>query len=953
MYLPGLKKFLLWILCLAWISVANVNAQPKISDTLPVDPKLRIGKLQNGLTYYIRENNRPEKKMEMRLVVNAGSINEDDDQQGLAHMAEHMAFNGTRNFKKNELISFLQDIGVGIGSDLNAYTSFDETVYILPVPTDKKENIETGFQVLEDWAHQVTYLDEDINSERAVILEESRLGKGAEDRMFRKIYPHLFEGSKYAKRLPIGVDSIISSFSPGAIRRFYKDWYRPDLMAVVIVGDIDPSVAEQYIRKHFSGIPSPSSNRKREVFDVPPYTSAKAMVVTDKEATGYNIAVNYPAFRDSVEKTVRDYREYLVENLFISMLNQRFQELSQRENPPFIYAYGSFGNYAHGYKSFNTNAGTGTGDVKKGLNALLEEVERVRRHGFTAAELERIKKSALNNYQRNYNNRDKNESGNFAGEYVRHFLEQEPIPGIEKEYEYAKAFIPGISLEEVNQVANRFRNDKNRFIYVFGPENQESEKLPTEKEILAMAGSIDQSNVNPYEEKAVSEELLTESPVPGKIISQEKDTVLGLTELKLSNGVTVTLKPTTFKDDQVLMGATRQGGKNNYDLADKYNAEYATAIVNAMGVGAFTPTDLRKALAGKSVSVSPVFSTISDGLRGSSGARDIESMMQLAYLYFTSPRRDTGLFRSFVQKNKSQYANLDADPQTSFIDTMYKVLFHGDPLAPVVVPKPEYFEKINLDRSLEIYRERFGNATGMHFVFVGSFSPEEIMPLVEKYIASLPSSPKKFFIRDNKVRPVKGAHELKIFKGAEEQSMILGFYTGEIPYSQGLDLKMKALSEILNIRIFEELREKVQGIYGGQTFSSVERYPYSNFNMVVQLPTGPEKADTLISLLNREFQQMITKGPDEKYLDKVKKQWLEHYRTNLKENNVWLNQILDARLKGTGLKYFSGYETYVKSLKPSDVQEAARIALGGKNKFIAILHPEKYKPKEVEKKKAF
>jgi zinc protease len=430
--------------------------------------------------------------------------------------------------------------------------------------------------------------------------------------------------------------------------------------------------------------------------------------------------------------------------------------------------------------------------------------------------------------------------------------------------------------------------------------------------------------------------------------------LLGTTELKLSNGVSVTLKPTTFKDDQIVMAATRPGGKNNYGLADKFNAEYSTAIVNAMGVGEFSPSDLKKALAGKSITVNPVFSATSEGVRGNSTKKDLESMFQLNYLYFTQPRRDTALFKSYVQRNKSQYAMLSANPQAAFIDTMYKTLYNNNPLAPVAVPKSEYYDKIDLDRSLAIYKERFGDANGMNFVLVGSFTEDEILPLVEKYLGSLPSTSKKFSYTDNKVRPISGKRELTVNKGKEQKSLILAFYAGEIPYSEDLDLKTQAMSEILNIRIIEELREKVQGIYGGGTFASLDKVPYANYNFVLQLPCGPEKVDTLLKAVRKEFAMIATKGPDKSYLDKVKKQWMEEYKTSIKENNFWLNQLVEYKTQGGNPDRLINYEKYVNALTPKDVQQAAKIILQGKNQFFAVLMPETVlKSGEAEKKKGF
>ena len=568
------------------------------------------------------------------------------------------------------------------------------------------------------------------------------------------------------------------------------------------------------------------------------------------------------------------------------------------------------------------------------------EIERVNRFGFTAAELERSKKSTLASYERMYNNREKTESESFVGEYLQYFLTQEPSPGIEKEYAYAKAMLPSITLEEVNAVANSYKNATAKFAYITGPEENAS-KLPSESALLALLDKS-KADIKPYEEKVIATNLLTAQPRPGKIVSKTKDAVLGTIELKLSNGVSVTLKPTDFNNDQILMGATRKGGKNNYGVADKYNAEYATAVVSAMGVGQFSPTDLKKALAGRTAGVSPNFSAISEGVRGSSTVKDLETMFQLNYLYFTSPRKDTSLFKSFVQRNKSQFMMMMADPTTSFIDSMYKVLYMNHPLAPIAIPRSEYYDKIDLDRAMAIYKERFSNAAGMNFVFVGKFTEEQITPLIEKYIASLPAdTTKRFMFIDNKVRPVHGVKNMTLHKGKEQKSMILGIYTGEVPYSEALDLKADALSSVLNILVIEELREKVQGIYGGGTFASISKYPYGSYQFVLQLPCGPEKVDTLLKVSKQEFNEMLTKGPKESYLNKVKVQWLEDNKTSMKENGTWLSKLLEYKIMGGNPDRFINYPKYVNALTPKDVQDAAKIIFSGKNELTAVLMPEK------------
>lgn len=916
---------------------------------LTIDPKVKIGKLANGLTYYIKNNKKPEKKVELRLVINAGSILEDDDQQGLAHMTEHMAFNGTKNFKKNDIISYLQSIGVGFGNDLNAYTSFDETVYMLPIPTDKPGNIEKGFQILEDWAHNITNLDEDIDGERNIILEESRLGKGAEDRMFKKVYPVMFAGSKYANRLPIGIDSIIKTFKYDVIRRFYRDWYRPNLMAVVVVGDIDVNVAEAFIKKHFAGLKNPENERPRLNAEVPAYKQNKALVVTDKEATMYATMLVYSSYEHEEAKTVSEYKESIVQSLFTTILNQRLRELTQKENPPFLGAGVDFDSYARGYESFMAQVYTGEGNITKSVKALVEEIERIKRYGVTEAELERAKTNILTRLERLVKEKDKTESANFVEEYIRNFLNNEPIPGIEAEYNYHKELLPTITLADVNNIGKGLNDNANFIIATTGPEATEGVVLPTQEELLKIVTSASSDkDIKPYEEKAIATKLLTKEPKAGKIVSSVKNLKLGTTTYTLSNGLKVTVKKTDFKNDQILMSAKRFGGTNNYGVADKYNASFLTSIITSMGIGEFSPTDLRKALTGKTASINPMFTPTMDGFSGSSTVKDFETMLQLLHLYVNNPRKDTALFKSFIQKGKSQTTFLKANPQVAFIDTFYNTMYAHNPLAPVAIPKGEYYDQVNLDRVMAIYKERFGDASGLNFVLVGSLPKDTTEKLIEKYIASLPVSSKKFTYKDNGLRTAKGKLNIVLHKGKEEKSLILAVYSGETKYSEELALNADAISEVLNIKIIEELREKIQGIYGGGIYSSVEKYPYNNYNFVAQLPCGPEKVDTLIVALNNEINNIKTSGTSKENLNKVKQQWLEHYKTDIKENGTWLKKIQDIMVEGASVEYFLNYEKIVNALTPEKIKATANLLFNGKNVITAILLPEEKKAEKAE-----
>ncbi|HET6542509.1 MAG TPA: insulinase family protein [Chryseolinea sp.] len=915
-------------------------AQINLSDPLPVDPRVKIGKLRNGLTYYIQKNTRPEKKVELRLAVNTGSILEEDDQRGLAHFTEHMAFNGSKNFQKNDLVSFLQTIGVKFGADLNAYTSFDETVYILPIPTEKKENIEKGFQILEDWASSVSFDDAEIDKERGVVLEELRLGKGADDRMSKIYFPKLFEGSKYGDRLPIGTEDILKNFKYETIKRFYKDWYRPDLMAVIVVGDIEVAEAEQYVKKHFEHLTNPEKARPRAESEVLSRKKSEGIVATDKEATNHYVQIYYTTKKTKVETTVSDYREYIIKRLFTSMLSQRLQELTQKSNPPFLFGASSLGEFVRGYEAYSSFAVLGKDGVEPAISAIIQENERARKFGFTPSELDQIKKVLMKNIERAYNERDKTESSNIVREYIQNFLEQEPIPGIENEYQYHKQFLGGIMLEEVNQYAAKTipPDTESKLVVLTGPDKADFE-IPSNEALLVIAGAAAKVEVTAYAEKAVAASLMVKTPIAGKIVSEKKIKDLDVTELTLNNGIKVLLKPTDFKNDQIIMAASRYGGQYLYDPKDRLDAEYASTIVAQMGVAEFSPIDLRKVLAGKSASVTPRLGTISESLNGQCSAVDLETMLQLTYLYFTQPRYDAELFKSYVSKQQAMYQNMSSDPQYTFQDSVMTILYKNHPWAPRV-PKSETFGKINDKHALDIYKERFGNANGFTFVVVGKFDLASIKPLLATYLGSLPSSSKKSTVKDVGLRPVKGVKK-EIFKGTEPKSFIRMFWNGESPYTTDEQLKVQALTEVLNIKLIEKLREDLAGIYGGGMFGTLNKYPYNNFSMGASLPCGPENVDKLIAATHEEIQKIKTNGPAVEDLNKVKETWKQQHEVNLRENAFWARQLLQSVELGTNLESVLSYEKRISLLTPLDVKDAANKYLDMKNYVQIVLNPEK------------
>jgi zinc protease len=933
-----LSRAVLSALLITQLGSAVYAQSNDVNKPLPSDPVVLKGKFENGLTYYVRPNHKPEKKVELRLVVNAGSILEDDEQQGLAHFMEHMNFNGTKHFEKNELVSYLQSIGVEFGADLNAYTSFDETVYILPVPTDKPGNLDKGFQIIEDWAQNALLTDKDIDEERAVVLEESRLGKGAEQRMLDKYLPELMSGSIYAKRLPIGKDEILKHFKYDRIRNFYKEWYRPELMAVVVVGDIDTATAMKYLRSHFATLKN-KDGRKRMLPEVPTRNQPAAMVLTDKEATQYQLSILFPTMKQPAEKTVGDYRETIAEQLATQILNTRLSDLARGSNPPYLYAGTGMDGWARGYENFSAMAVFGDEGPQKALNALTAELLKAKQYGFTEAETELAKKNALAWMEKSYNERKNTESRNYAAEYIRNFLEQEPIPGMENEYGYYKAFLPGITVEELNGIIKKWMGSTNTFSLITAPENGKS-KLPDDAALLAMTQKGFAQTVTPNEDKKVATELLAHKPAPGKITGKKEEAGLNATTYTLSNGVKVTIKKTEFKSDEILLSGVKKGGKNNYGLADMNNAKYAIAVVGAMGNGDFSPTDLEKVLAGKSVSANVAMDDIENRVSGSSNVKDIEAMFQLLYVRLMQPRKDEALFNAFKEKQKTAVQFAASNPQTAFIDTTMKTLYNNNPLRSYPIPKPEDYDAIDVNRAMQIYKDEFSHADGYHFFIVGNVDEKVVLPLLETYIGSIPAQGQEPKAKDNGVRPIKGVQTLKVYKGTEPKSMILGFYTGEVKYSEDLELKADALAEILNIKVIEELREKLGGIYSGGYFGNVSKEPYERYSLILQLPCGPENVDKLLAAAKAEIANLKEKGPDAKDLDKVKSQWHEQHREGIEKNGYWLAQLKEILYRNMSKENVLQYDAWIHKLTPADIQQTAKQLLNGKNEFTAILYPE-------------
>jgi zinc protease len=923
-------------------------SQYSLTAPLPVDPAVKFGKLPNGLTYYIQKNVKPEKKMELRLVVNAGSILEANDQLGLAHFMEHMNFNGSKHFPKNELVDYLQKVGVKFGADLNAYTSFDETVYILPISTDNPEIVEKGFTVLEDWAFNNLLDKTEIEKERGVVLEESRLSKGAQERMLRQYFPRLFNGSRYAERLPIGKDSILKTFKPATIERFYRDWYRPNLMAVIVVGDIDPAEAEKKIKAHFSNFKNPTVEKPRPaITPIKDRAKPDAMVVTDDEATNTVLEIFNFIKPSRKVKTWGDYREGIKRELINNMINLRLQELTQKENPPFIYGYTGIDQFIRGYDAFVSYAVIGDNTTEEAINALLAESERARKFGFLQTELDRVKSELLNSAEKAFHEKDKSQSGVIVQGYIDNFLEGSPVPGPEARFKFLQQFLAGISLKEVNDMASRMPSSANAFALAMAPTSTKN-KLPGNAGLQAEVVAAMKQTIKPYEEKAIASNLIDGMKNSGKIVDETTNGKLGTTNIKLANGVTVTIKPTNFKNDEIQMDAWRWGGWQKYPLEDKDNAKHAAEMINVMGVKDMSPTDLEKFLAGKTVEVMPYVNDNEEGIQGSSSVKDFETFLQLVNLYFTQPRKDESLFNSAVTKNKSMAKFMKSNPQIFFVDTLTKIIYNNSPWVGQV-PKPEEFDNLKLDKVLSIYKDIFGNADGMHFTFVGNVDLEKSRPLIEKYLGSLPGTPVDHHFKDNGVRPVKGVVEANIKKGKDPKSLIVALWSGETEYNREENLAFKALIEALNIEVIEKLREDLGGMYSGGLNGEIARRPYVHYSVSANIPCGPENVNKLTAALFEIIRNAQEKGIQQKDLDKVKETWKKKYQDNLQNNGAWLDVLSSAFINQENPEDFLNYEQRVDALTVQDLQNAAKKFFNMNNYIKVVLYPENATIEEPKK----
>ena len=915
-------------------------------ELLPFDPDAIQGTLSNGLTYFIRQNVEPPDRGQLSLVVRAGSILEEEEQRGLAHFVEHMAFNGTERFAKQEIVSYLESLGSGFGPDLNAYTSFEHTVYWLEIPTDDPETLETAFQILSDWAFAISFEPEEVELERGVILEEWRLSQGFGSRFFRNLNPLLFGSSLYAEREPIGLVEVIENAPVEQLVAYYARWYRPTLMAVVAVGDFDAEVIEGKIKQHFAPPPEGESSyeraavsepTERPTFDVPDNEMPLVDVFTDPEAPGTQITL----VRKIAPETGQDlaaFRRGVAEELAFMMLNARLFERGRQANAPWLWSGSGRGPFVDPFDILTFTIVTEPDGVERGFEALMEEMQRAGQHGFTAGELEREQANLLSEAERAYTQRDQVESTQVAERFRQHFHSGVPVPGPEAEWDLYQRVLPLISLEEVDSFARFWIQSENTVLLVLGPEEID----PSGGEELAAALQFQLDNagamvVEAYADTFDDVPLLANIPTAGSIVSEEQIESIDAVEWKLSNGVTVIAKQTDFKDDEVRFASFSPGGHSLVEDEDFVSAGYAAEIAAGSGVGPHELVALDKLLAGKRVSVTPYIDDLFEGLRGSASPQDLETLFQLSHLYATAPRFDPDFYSTFEASLRSQAELRPTQPDAVLFDRVNTLLSESHlrrrPLSVAVV------DELSFERAEAVYAERFADVSDSTFVFVGAFDWDELRSLAETYLASLPSTGRTEQWRDIGASRPQGVVDEAVRIGIEPRSNTVWVFSGEMDWSQGETLALTAAGEVLQIRLRERVREQLGGTYAIQVGTRATALPASDYLFYVIFGSDPDRVEELLGEVASEM-DWLRGGGEQEYLDTVKELLRTNREDQLRDNEFWLNRIRNTRQRGDPFEAVSEYDVRLDELTLEQVSAAARRYLPMDRFVRVVLYPQ-------------
>ncbi len=918
----------------------SANAQ---SMEIPNDPNVRIGQLDNGLTYYIRHNKHPEKRADFYIAQKVGSIQENPDQLGLAHFLEHMCFNGTTHYPGDSLKKYLESIGVKFGENLNAYTAIDETVYnISNVPVIREGVIDSCLLILHDWSNDLLLEGKEIDKERGVITEEWRTRMSASQRYIEKFLPIAFAGTKYANCLPIGDMNIVNNFKYQTLRDYYEKWYRPDLQGLVIVGDIDVDIIEGKIKELFKDVPAQPEGAERVYYPVPDNDETISFVYTDKEQGNIVISLynKYDPFPREFKNNLAYLQVQFAVSMITNMLNNRLNEIAEQANPPFVYAgvYDSDFVVAKTKRAFSSVVVCKEDNVVEGINTLLTEIERVKQHGFTASEFERVKAQYLSNLESSYNEREKTKNGAYVNEYVRLFLDNEPAPGIEYEYNVMNALASQIQVMHINQLIPELLKDNNKVISLFGPD-KEGLVLPNTNELKNIVDNLDTSNIAPYEDEVSDEPLISEELEGGKVVKFKDNGIYGSKEYILSNGARIIIKETDFKADQIMLLANSKGGASLYEDNEIHNLQYLNEVATVGGLGNFSTTDLNKVLAGKMVNVNASVSNLSESISGYSTPKDFETLMQLTYLTFTSPRKDENSFNSFLTRQKALLENRTSNPMAALQDSVSIAIYNNHPR--ITIPSATDLQKLDYDRILEIYKERFANAADFTFVFVGNIDIDKDLPLIEKYIGSLPANSKKENFIDRKLDTRKGFYKNVFTKEQPNpKATNLCVFSGKMKFTPKNDLHLSILSEVLTMEYTEKVREEEGGTYGVSVFSSLTKEPKEEALLQIFFDTDPLKRDRLMEIIYNELDIIVKEGPNIDYLNKVKENKLKKLTELQKENSYWLSAI--STYDRNHIDIVKNQEAIISNTTSKDLQKIAKALFSQKNRIeVSMISPAK------------
>lgn len=915
-----MKKFLLPVL---FIALMITGCGSKESKTIPASDKVLTGKLSNGLTYYVRHNEEPKERASFYIIQNVGAILENDDQNGLAHFLEHMAFQGTDNFPGKGIIQTLERHGVSFGGNLNAYTAKNETVYnISSVPTTDVSLVDTCLLILHDWSHYLTLADEEIDGERGVISEEWRTRRNPSFRMGLQINPIIYKDSQYAKRDVIGDLNVINNFEYQTLRDFYHDWYRTDLQAIAVVGDVDAEATVAKIKEMFEPIPAVENPKERIEYGIPEHDEMYYALGTDKEATSTNIQILTILPNKPENKNTFGYlREGLLASFFNSMVSNRLSEIMQQSNPPYLGGAIGYGGLVRNYSSYSCATTAKPGEETEALKTILTENERIKRYGFSDSELERVKANLLSAMESSYKQRDKFRNESFVSDIKDNFLLGEPIVEYEVYYDYITKTIPKITVKEIMEYAKPWFTKKNQVAVVTGPDDVQH---LTEDEIRGIISVVEgDDSILPFEDEFIGQDLVNEDELKGSKIKEVVPVELfDAEEWILENGVKVVYKKADYEKDNVSLYAHSDGGTSLYDVKDLSNAENAAVFTNAYGVGEFNAIKLKKALAGKMASCGTSIGTNNEVVTGSATPQDLETMFQLLYLRFTSPRMDEEKFESILNQNLANVDKICKNPNKIIQDSIDFITSNYSPRTQPLSRK--YLESLKMEKMYEIYKERFGNAADFTFFIVGNVDAKDLKPLVEKYLGSLPTSDKREDWVDNNVRSPKGIVKKVIpIKMETPKSLVVTSFRHEMPYNLHDMYCNNVLRGILDVRYTENIREKEGGTYGVSVNSEASKEPIPIYTMTMTFNCDPDKADHLKSLIYAEIEKVKKEGVTQDEINNVTKNLLKDFEQSKPHNSYWLSVITTYYIYDINNNDPAQFVDILKNMTPEDIKDFA------------------------------